>query len=83
MFGNTIFSQSSNQGVILSIIPYPELRLERVNREIKRRTRVATLFPNTESCLRLVSAVLMEISEEWETGRAYINMNPDDNEDTG
>ena len=57
--------------------------LERVNREIKRRTRVVTLFPNTESCLRLVSAVLMEISEEWETGRAYINMNPDDNEDTG
>ena len=57
--------------------------LERVNREIKRRTPVATLFPNTESCLRLVSAVLMEISEEWETGRAYINMNPDDNEDTG
>lgn len=41
--------------------------LERVNREIKRRTAVATLFPNEASCLRLVSAVLMEISEDWET----------------
>ena len=43
--------------------------LERINREIKRRTRVATLFPNEASALRLVSAVLMEISEEWETNR--------------
>lgn len=46
--------------------------LERVNKEIKRRTSVATLFPNEESILRLVSALLMEISEEWETGRIYI-----------
>lgn len=46
--------------------------LERVNKEILRRTRVATLFPNEDSCLRLVSAVLMEISEEWETGRTYL-----------
>ena len=48
--------------------------LERINREIKRRTRVATLFPNEASCERLVSAILMEISEEWETGRAYLKM---------
>jgi len=48
--------------------------VERVNEEIKRRTRVARLFPNEESLLRLVSAVLSEISEEWETGRAYLNM---------
>ena len=41
--------------------------IERINREIKRRTRVATLFPNEESCLRLVSAVLQEIHEEWTT----------------
>ena len=39
--------------------------LERVNKEIKRRTRVATLFPNETSCLRLVTAVVMEISDEW------------------
>ncbi len=48
--------------------------LERVNREIKRRTRVAVLFPNEESCLRLVSAVLQEIHEEWTTGRLYLDM---------
>jgi len=46
--------------------------LERLNREIKRRTRVATLFPNEASCLRLITAVLQEINEEWVTGRAYI-----------
>ena len=48
--------------------------LERVNKEIKRRTRVATIFPNEASCLRLISAILLEISEEWETGKAYLNM---------
>jgi transposase-like protein len=47
--------------------------LERLNQEIKRRTRVATLFPNETSLLRLVSAVLMEVSEEWETGKVYLN----------
>ena len=46
--------------------------LERLNREIKRRTRVATLFPNEASCLRLITAVLQEINEEWVTGRSYI-----------
>ena len=48
--------------------------LERLNREIKRRTRVATLFPNEASLLRLASAVLSEISDDWETERAYLNM---------
>jgi len=46
--------------------------LERLNRELKRRTRVATLFPNEASLLRLVTAVLMELSEEWETGKRYV-----------
>ena len=48
--------------------------LERLNKEIRRRTRVATLFPNEASLLRLVSAVVSEISEDWETSRIYINM---------
>lgn len=48
--------------------------VERLNREIKRRTRVATLFPNEASLLRLVSSILIETSEEWETGRKYITM---------
>lgn len=47
---------------------------ERLNEEIERRTRVARLFPNEASLLRLVSAVLAEKSEDWESGRAYINM---------
>lgn len=49
--------------------------IERLNREIKRRTRVASIFPNEASLLRLVTAVVIEISEEWETGRIYLNMN--------
>jgi len=48
--------------------------LENLNRQIKRRTRVAGLFPNEESLLRLASAVLMEISDEWESGRVYLTM---------
>lgn len=47
---------------------------ESLNTQIKRRTKVAGLFPNTDSILRLSTAILMEISEEWETGKAYINI---------
>ena len=46
--------------------------LENLNKEIKRRTRVVTIFPNEASCLRLISAFLMEKSEEWQTGRKYL-----------
>jgi len=46
--------------------------LERLNRELKRRTRVAGLFPNSASLLRLVTALLIETSEEWETGKRYV-----------
>ncbi len=41
--------------------------VERLNEEIRRRTRVARLFPNEASCLRLVSAILMEVAEDWQT----------------
>ena len=51
--------------------------LERLNREVRRRSRVAVLFPNEASCLRLVTAVVMEISEEWETGRVYLRLDMD------
>ncbi len=51
--------------------------LERLNKEIKRRTRVATLFPNEASLLRLISAVLIETSEEWETGKTYLKLETD------
>jgi transposase-like protein len=46
--------------------------VERLHREVRRRARVVSIFPNQASCLRLVSAVLSEISEEWLTGRTYI-----------
>ncbi len=52
--------------------------LERLNKELKRRTRVATLFPNEASLLRLVSAMLMETDEEWQTQYRYLNMHPED-----
>ena len=50
--------------------------IERVNQELKRRTRVCALFPNEASLLRLVSALLCEQSAEWSTGKIYLNMNP-------
>lgn len=48
--------------------------LERFNQEIKRRTRVVRIFPNRKSCLRLVTALAVEQSEEWITGRRYLDM---------
>jgi putative transposase len=45
--------------------------LERINKEIRRRTRVVGIFPNDASCLRLVSAILMETSEDWQIGKRY------------
>jgi transposase-like protein len=52
--------------------------LERLNQEIKRRTRVASLFPNEASLLRLVSAILCEIDEDWLSSKVYLNMNSTD-----
>lgn len=69
------------QGLTVFQLPQPHrvrLRttngLERLNREIKRRTNVASIFPNEASLLRLASALLAEIDEEWQTGKIYLNM---------
>lgn len=65
----------------LTVLAFPETHrkvlrttngVERLNQEIRRRTRVARLFPNEESLLRLASAVLMEISDDWETDKRYV-----------
>ncbi len=48
--------------------------LERLDEEIKRRTRVVRIFPNAEACLRLVTALCVEQSEEWVSGRRYLEM---------
>jgi transposase-like protein len=50
--------------------------LERLSQEIRRRTRVVRLFPNEASCLRLVTAILMETSEDWQTGKTYLSIEP-------
>ncbi len=67
--GFTVFALPENQRKKLRTTNM----VERLNREIKRRTRVATLFPNEASLLRLVSAILSETSDEWETGRRYLS----------
>jgi putative transposase len=67
----------------LSCLAFPESHrkrirttngLERLNQEIKRRTRVVRIFPNREACLRLVTALAVEQSEEWLTARRYVDM---------
>lgn len=67
----------------LSCLSFPESHrkrirttngLERLNQEIKRRTRVVRIFPNPKACLRLVTALAIEQSEEWVTARRYLDM---------
>jgi len=48
--------------------------LERLNLEFKRRTRKIGAFPSEQSLLRVVVSIMMDINEEWITGRKYINM---------
>jgi putative transposase len=48
--------------------------LERINQELKRRTHVIRIFPNQESCLRLIRALAVEIHEDWIEGPRYLNM---------
>jgi putative transposase len=48
--------------------------LERLNEEIKRRTRVVRIFPNAKSCLRLVRALCAETHEAWLEDNRYLNM---------
>lgn len=47
--------------------------LERLNREIRRRTKVVGIFPSMDSYIRLVTSYLIEYSEDWSSGRSYIN----------
>jgi putative transposase len=53
--------------------------VERLNREIHRRTRVVTIFPNEKSCLRLISAFLVERDEDWQVlDRLYLSFQAED-----
>lgn len=47
--------------------------LERLNKEIRRRTKVVGIFPSLDSYVRLVTSYLMEYSEDWSSGRSYMN----------
>ncbi len=47
--------------------------IERLNREIRRRTKVVGIFPSVDSYIRLVTSYLIEYSEDWSTGRCYID----------
>ncbi len=73
--------ENVSQGLTVFSLPASHQRrlrttnmLENIHKQIKRRTRVATLFPNEASVLRLVSAILCEIDQDWGTGRLYLNM---------
>jgi transposase-like protein len=75
----------------LTVFDFPEAHrrrlrtnnsLERLNREIGRRTDVVNIFPNEPACLRLVSALLMEQDEEWQTGRIYLAMETDESKNS-
>jgi len=46
--------------------------LERLSQEIKRRTHIVRVFHNDQSCLRRISAISMEMGENWEYGRIYL-----------
>ena len=48
--------------------------LERLNEEVKRRTHVVRIFPNAESCLRLIRALAVETHENWLEANRYLNM---------
>ena len=70
--------ESLAEGLTIFDFPLEHLRpirttnsLERINKEIRRRIRVVGVFPNDASCLRLISALLTEISEEWQNGKRY------------
>ena len=73
--------ENVHESLTVMQLPEPQRRrlrtsniAERVNKEIRRRTRVASIFPSPESCLRLVSAVLIELDEEWLDGTVYLSI---------
>jgi len=77
--------ESLPEGLIVFTFPKEHWRhlrttngLERISQEIKRRTRVMCIFPIEAACLRFVSAVLMEISEEWGSGKVIFTMDDEE-----
>ncbi len=52
-------------------------RIERFNQSVKQRTKVAKIFANEDSCLRLVSAVIVAISEQWQPSKVSLSLDSD------
>ena len=84
---NKIEAEAEETLAVLSLPEEHRLRLattnslERLSQSIKQRTRVVRIFPNRESCLRLVTALLQETHEEWITGHKYLNMSKSEETD--
>lgn len=77
----TVLEQGFEDATAVLALPEPYRRrlrttngVERLNEELRRRERVIRIFPNRESAVRLLGAVLMEIDEKWGTGQRYFNM---------
>ncbi len=62
-----MFSQPREYQVFLRTVN----PLENINREVRRRTNLVSIFPNQKSCLRLISAIPMEIHDDWTTADKY------------
>ena len=48
--------------------------VERINKELKRRSRVVGAFPDDQSLMRVAGCILMDLNEEWITGNKYLSM---------
>ena len=75
-------------GFTLTYLDYPDHHKRKIrttnliegviNKDLKQRSKVVGIFPNQESCLRYVCMRLMEIDEEWQTGRRYMRITRED-----
>lgn len=77
----TLLEESFEDVLAVLNLPFPLRRrlrttngIERLNEEIRRRERVIRIFPNEESLLRLIGALLMETHDAWQSGKMYLDL---------